>query len=528
MRPLYPVASLCFLLAASSGQATDNTVNLGDLNIVHRSGLVENATFRAPWPRTEFAAEMAVEIRNTEKVQIVVVDPNPLLFNYVFEGVTQVDSENFKNVQQFAEALQKLGTALGTADATSAGQSMTSLDSDSVRSLITAREVSDSSVVDRIHAVSQRILENITGSTALDVDARAAANRLLGLEEGPLTERDVRDLLTLLEYQSREAQRQNDIAVILEKYEFDRQFFRNLGKDIEKLSDIVASFEELAERSAGDDAAVRRVKQDVEGWDLPALTKDVNFAFEQIDDAEFDLVRVVGIQSLGDVQQASPSLFAILLAKDQEGKVRESLESADAFAQKVAEIDVPLTLGDVSYAAGKDSTAKFTIQPREEYASIAQSSGRKTGTFEIEFTPRSPVRFGFGAALVYSFVEKPEFGTKTENGTTTIVRKDDGDEYVAQNVAAVLTLTPRGWFDPEFGAGFFIGVTPEDDELAFYLGAGIRAFSLVNIGLGWTYQEVPKLVDGLRVGSEIAKPEDLKVGTEFKGGWFLSLNVKFR
>lgn len=528
MRSLFLVTSLCCLLSAPSVQAADNTVNLGDLNIIHRSGLLENATFRAPWPRTDFASKVAVEIRNTEKVQIRVLDPNPLLFTYDFNGVTQADSENFKNVQQFAAALQKLGTALGTTEATSQGLSMSSLDSDSLRNIVALRNVSDSTVVDRVRAVSRKILDSITGTAALDIEARAAANRLLGLEEGELTQSDVRDLLTLLEYQSREDQRRNEIAEILNKYDFDTRFFRNLGNQIKQLSDIVASFEELAERSAGDDAAVRRVKQDVEEWNLPALSKDVNLAFEQIDDAEFDLVRVVGTQSIENVQQSNPALFAILLAKDQEEKVRKSLESADAFAQKVAKIDVPLTLGNVSYAAGKVSTAKFTIQPREEYASLALKSGRKTGTFEIEFAPRSPVLFGFGGALVYSFVEKPEFGTRTEDGKTTIIRKDDGDEYVAQNVAAILTLTPRGWFDPEFGAGFFIGVTPEDDELAFYLGAGIRAFSLVNVGLGWTYQEVPKLADGLRVGGEIAKPEDLKVGTEFKGGWFLSLNIKFR
>lgn len=195
----------------------------------------------------------------------------------------------------------------------------------------------------------------------------------------------------------------------------------------------------------------------------------------------------------------------------------------------MAAIDVPLVLGEVSYEAGKDSTAKLTIQLVEENASLAVKSGRKTGSFEIGFNPRSPVRLGYGGAVVYSFVEKPEFKTKpAADGKVEIVRADQGDEYVAQKVAATLTLTPRGWFDPEFGAGFFVGVTPEKDELALYLGAGIRLFRLANLGLGWTYQEVPKLAGGLQVGGKLDKPEDLKLDTEFEGGWFLSVNINFR
>ena len=512
MRIAHAAFGLCLIVAASSGEAADNTVNLGTLNIVHRSGLVENETFRARWSRSELAPKMGVEIRNTEKVKIVILDPNTLLFRYDSDGVTKAESENFKNAKAFSETLGKLGTALGSEPKTAA-------------SLPTPP--SDPSDVGAVREFGRRMLGSIEGSTIMDRAARAAARRLQNLDMGKITALESRDLDVLVEYRDAQAERQETIKSILDKYKLDPDFREKFGKNIGRLSEIVAGFDDLTKRSAGDRAAVQRIKQEVEKWELPQLAKDLDLAFKEIDEAEFDLLRIIGTQTAEDVQKESPALFALSFAKDQERKVRESLDAAEAFAARVFEIDVPKMLEEVSYEAGQVSTLKFTIQPVEDNASVALKSGRKTGTFEIDFAPRSPVQIGFGGAAVYSFVEKPEFSTEEVGDKFMVVRKEQEEEYVAQNVAAVLTLTPRGWFDPEFGAGFFVGVTPEKDELGFYLGASIRLYRLVNFGLGWTYQQVPALADGLTVGSEIAAPEELKLDTEFEGGWFLSLNFKF-
>lgn len=103
--------------------------------------------------------------------------------------------------------------------------------------------------------------------------------------------------LTLVEYQAVEARREEAILALLAKYEFDAKFFKALGGNISKLSDIVAKLDELTSRSAGDAAAVRRVKQDVEEWRLALLSKEIGLALEKIDDAEFDLVKIIGSQN---------------------------------------------------------------------------------------------------------------------------------------------------------------------------------------------------------------------------------------
>lgn len=87
MRMPCAAIGLCLFMVASSGEAADNLVNLGQLNIVHRSGLIENHTFRAPWLTTELAPKTGVDIRNTERIQIIIMDPNPLLFKYTFDGI---------------------------------------------------------------------------------------------------------------------------------------------------------------------------------------------------------------------------------------------------------------------------------------------------------------------------------------------------------------------------------------------------------------------------------------------------------
>ena len=322
--------------------------------------------------------------------------------------------------------------------------------------------------------------------------------------------------------------KKSKIEEILRLHKINQDFFEELGNSVSDISDRLEVIPSFIERSAGDERAVQAVKDDVRAWNLPSVDTDLRAKLKAIDDAEFEILEVLGPVTAEDMSLVDSRLYAILITKDQSPKVLESLATAEDFAKKVGAIDVPIeiTKDPIPFLATQDTIVKITIKSVDANAKIAAAASPKRfqDTVAITFSPLSPVHYGFGGAMVYSFVRKSEFKAETVNGTLKIVERKSA-AYSGQNVAAVLTITPRAWDNPIFGAQFQLGFNPKKDELAFFLGMGIRLFTLARIGIGVTYQEVPKLAAGLATDQPLNSASDLKLDSEFKPGGYIFLSI---
>ena len=319
------------------------------------------------------------------------------------------------------------------------------------------------------------------------------------------------------------AEASNTLDTILSRNGIDKDFFKQLGDDIGNLSNHVQTIPDLIASSAGDERAVQKVKDDVHDWKLSILAARIRNELKKVDDVESELLKAIGPLS-SETAAVDFRLYGLFIVQDQSGKILASLGKAEDFAKTVDTIDVPMEIATIPFSATQDAIATITIKVVEANAKVAEKTGRFHDTMKITFSPLSPVHFGFGGALVYSFVKKSEFKAQTVNGQIKIV-ETKGANYTGQNVAAVLTITPRAWDNPIFGGQFQIGFNPKKDELAFYLGAGFKIFTLARIGVGVTYQEVPKLASGLQSGQIINSTSDLKLDTEFKAGGYIFISV---
>jgi hypothetical protein len=205
----------------------------------------------------------------------------------------------------------------------------------------------------------------------------------------------------------------------------------------------------------------------------------------------------------------------------------DALKAVNAFVPLVEKINVPLSLGTLPYNAKQVQPATLTIKPVPANAS-AVDTDVKTGEFAFSFQAFNPVNYYVDAGPVYSFIERPEFKTEEVAGKHRIVRSDDGDAVNGATVGAMLTLVPRAWNDPTFGGGFQIGISPESDKLGFYLGAVVRMFDLVSLGGGLVYQQTQKLAPGQSIGQDLDAAGDLDTNTVFKAGPYVSISIKIK
>ncbi len=275
-------------------------------------------------------------------------------------------------------------------------------------------------------------------------------------------------------------------------------------------------------RSAESYSEAESVKNETAG--LPAL----------LDEFEKNLALLAELESevLKDPVQSADVLKDLGDVKRDAAKTQELLKTLRSFANLAKTIHVPITLDpSVMFDSTQDSGGKLTIAVQDdknakEAAPKANAKG-KPGTYEFVVIPYSPVDFAVGPAAIYSFIELQNYGTLTENGKTTIVRKDSGDEVNGLTVGAMLSITPRAWSNPAFHGSIQVGASPTKDKVGLFLGGAVRFFDLLSIGGGIAYQQAQRLAPGLTVGQEIASADKLKTKAIYKSGFYLTVTLDF-
>lgn len=250
--------------------------------------------------------------------------------------------------------------------------------------------------------------------------------------------------------------------------------------------------------------------------------------YAKLDKGQAALLSLVPTDAGGIAEE--PFYVGSTLLQSRRVELIEGARKLVAFATQLQEMASPLRLGDVPYKPKEDQI--WTLKIERVDANTPEGGKRPNkaeGEFPIRFTPYSPVKLGLGAAAIYSFVRDAKFTTQPVEGGFRIVESPDQKQYQEGGIAAVLTITPRGWTDQTFGGFFEVGVQPTDD-LGLIAGAGIRLFDIASFGAGIAFQQVDVLSPGLSLGDTVAAESDLKTAKRFKSGVYLhitlSLDVK--
>lgn len=215
------------------------------------------------------------------------------------------------------------------------------------------------------------------------------------------------------------------------------------------------------------------------------------------------------------------SLHAVL---DGSEDVRKALRTTTAFAALVARIDDDVVLSDeAGYIANKNQPIKVT---RRELLVDGQP-GTQEVSYTFVFKPDSPVTYGFGGDLVYSFV-RPSTFSAVKQGDQLAIAETPGPDYVGKKFGAILSISPTRWVGTPFTPIAEIGINTKTDKTkdntGFLVGLGFSPYGLFHFGGGLAFEQVPRL-DGQKVGDAVASGDAIKTKLEFARGWYLHVSV---
>jgi hypothetical protein len=215
-----------------------------------------------------------------------------------------------------------------------------------------------------------------------------------------------------------------------------------------------------------------------------------------------------------------------------ETKAESSIAVLTGFAADVAAVSTPISLKckdqpRCSYSIN-DQTVILKIGKSSKYDAFLTTATKakqqsQSGEFAFTLTPYTPATIGVAPAFVVRFIRDPTFKA-AKTGDHYVIQSDDS-QTSGYNVAAMLTITPKGWSEPTFGGQFQVGVSPTKDKFGFYFGAGIHVQETFTFGGGLAWQQVNRLANGLTVGQAIANSDDLKIDTEYRPGFYFHITV---
>ena len=239
-------------------------------------------------------------------------------------------------------------------------------------------------------------------------------------------------------------------------------------------------------------------------------------------------------QTVAAPQVAAPvaeSIFGLLLtALAQRSETDKRLGVLTVFAADVAKLHEPESLDDGEYAVATEEIT-VTMEANKYWENYLDAGTKETRDgalkeFTISLEAYSPVVLSPGVSAILLFIENPTFKA-VKSGDQYVIQSVD-EEVTSYSLGAMLNITPRAWNEPTFGGSFQLGVSPTKDRIGFYAGAGVNVQQIFGFGAGVAWQQVDNLAEGLIVGQGIASPELLKTGTRFKPGFYINGTVKLK
>jgi len=271
----------------------------------------------------------------------------------------------------------------------------------------------------------------------------------------------------------------------------------------------------LFEQSRVNQTSVRKAvcTDETCSWGIADLGNAIVADFKKIKTLRDELV-----QSKASADQ--PALNAILLALSQEADAVKTISIVKTFAAAAAKIDQDILLDQgASYVADKS----VSVDVSRTALTLDGKETKDVNRYTIMFRPYQSVSFAFGPMFAYTFVPDRSYSGVMKDGQLVIAEKASG-EYVGRKIAAVLSLLPTRFVDTPFVPRLDLGVTPERDKVALFIGAGFSASGLFTFGAGYSAIQVPTL-DGQKPNDAIESLEKIKTKPKFEQGAYVQISV---
>lgn len=219
---------------------------------------------------------------------------------------------------------------------------------------------------------------------------------------------------------------------------------------------------------------------------------------------------------------------AIVLEKDQFIEMARLLAS---FESAFLEIGIQKHLATISYDPKYVISQKIVVKPNQQFEVFLSDKAKafqKQRSTEIVFVgePRIKIHVSISPGIIYSFVRNPEFSTTEDSSGQIIVGQKEND-VVALGGAVALNFVPDRFHGQGIEPFLQIGVTPDSDTPAVFVGVGFKGFESALFSAGAVYQRVNQLGGGLAVGDVLSSVDDLITDDKWESGLYISIGVNF-
>jgi len=300
----------------------------------------------------------------------------------------------------------------------------------------------------------------------------------------------------------------------------ENAFFAELQDAIKKLSAKTSQVAALFAQAKSDQSRVRALVCEAAActWDLDTVRPAITDRFAVLKAIRADLINQISKPGVRN----DPANMVVTQVLSQEADVTKALSTVGTFVEAVAAIDRDVLLDD---QAVYDSSHNLPIFITRTELAVDGKPTTNATKYTFTFRPDSPVTYGFGAGLAYSFVRTHDFAPAKKGDQLVIADNAADSDYVGQKVTGILTIAPTRWVDTPFTPIAEIGVSPEKDKVGLFFGVGFSPYSLFYFGVGFTAQQVPELKAGQTVGQVISSADDIQTHTRFHIGAYLHVSI---
>lgn len=512
------------------------------LRVKHYEGSVEEHHGGQIISSDPLESQMTYYLRPNEKLDISVVDPNPLLFVYKTDAGVATPNPTYAVAESYAKTLESVVTFLKGKAGLQSGRELTGAE----RALHEAG-FTESFFETFVTHVSdlQKNLEStktlVAKSGGSFPDAQSVKTEVAGWSAGlgdlekELEVIERADSALLNYYRSgaarREAaQKENDAKAKAEaeasaKAEADAR----IAAIKAKLKPNEKKAFEAAEKKVAAEATGANASKGSVVVQAPAAEKGGETLTPE--GSQGKVPPQVDIPDDPGTRSATASedlLHAFNFAVRRAPAVRTGIATAREFMGVASRIGVPIAFESVPFGFKENQHPFLTITKVAANADAATASKLKEGTFTFNVEPGGTVDLSVEPALLYSLVETEDWSTEAQpDGTHKITRKSS-DDVNGMSLGAMLSVTPRRWNNFDFAPSFQIGLSPVSDRFGIFAGPSFRIFDLFSIGGGIAYQQAERLDDSQAEGGIIAKASDLKVDLKPETGFYFTISVNLK